>query len=651
MALLAIESISISSSFTGNNAIGGPAIGCFGAAGGGIFGAENVTMVPRPGITTMDVNKRKFDRQSRAPELAILCLSVVIVAAIGGLSYISEGSAASASSERMRTRTVIDLNQELLSRLKDVEIGQRGYLVTGQLKFLEPYNQALPVIPDLLARLDRMTQSTPDQHRRVREIEPLVSARLAEVKQTVDLRLANRGAEALAIVDAGSGKATMDQIRARCAALNQTAETRLENYREIADRNSSRLGIVGTVGSALLLGFLAVSAITIFRGLNRRDELFREAFEAEKKLAITLESIADGVIATDAASKIVFLNPVAQQLTGWNLHDCAGRHISEIFRIVNETTRSDVPNPLVQAIAQGEVVGLANHTKLIARDSTEFFIDDSAAPIRNQDGEIAGGVLVFRDVSERRRAEQELARSAEALARSNEELQHFAFTASHDLQSPLRSIRTMAELLARRFGERLGSDGAGMISYITDGATRMTHLVDDLLTLAKATDMDGIPVGTASLQEAFRTVCNSLSAEAQAAGASITAAELPHVAARDVHVVLVLQNLIGNSLKYRGGEPPVIEVAAVPNESQWIVSVKDNGIGIDPAYAEQIFQPFKRLHGKEYEGTGLGLWTCRRIVAGYGGRIWMESEPGHGSTFFFSMPAARKPEAAEAASA
>ena len=129
-------------------------------------------------------------------------------------------------------------------------------------------------------------------------------------------------------------------------------------------------------------------------------------------------------------------------------------------------------------------------------------------------------------------------------------------------------------------------------------------------------------------------------AEVKATGAVITSDPLPVVIARDTHIILLLQNVIGNALKYRGSESPIIHASAERRDAEWIIAIKDNGIGIDPAYAEKIFQPFKRLHGNEYEGTGIGLWTCRKIVFGYGGRIRVESETGKGSTFYFSLPAA-----------
>lgn len=141
------------------------------------------------------------------------------------------------------------------------------------------------------------------------------------------------------------------------------------------------------------------------------------------------------------------------------------------------------------------------------------------------------------------------------------------------------------------------------------------------------------------MHDVLNLACAGLRGEIEAAGATITASSLPLVAARDTHVLLVLQNILSNALKYRGTLPPVIEVSAVRNNSDWIISVKDNGIGIDPQYFEQIFEPFKRLHGREYEGTGIGLWSCKKIVSGYGGRIWVESPAGKGSIFFFSLPA------------
>ncbi len=585
------------------------------------------------------MDKRKNDRVTRVPERVVLSISIIVVSAIGGLSYINARSADRASAALTTARSVVKLDNELLSAIKDAETGQRGFLLSGQERYLDPYNRALSAVPGLLSKLELVTRPTPDQNQQVKLIEPLVGEKLAELKQTIELRRSNNAAQALAIVNAGKGKAAMDEIRARCQTLYQLADERLLRFDAIAGLNSSRLRIVATVGSGLLLAFLLITIATVFRGLDRRDELFAQAFANEKRLAVTLASIGDAVIATDALARITILNPVAGQLTGWREEDAAGHHISEVFRIVNETTRDAVENPLLRALAEGKAVGLANHTKLIARDGGEVFIDDSAAPIRNEGGVIIGGVLIFRDISEQRQSEYEITQSRMALQRSNEELQRFAFVASHDLKSPLRLVNTMAQLLEKRFGDKLGPDGSAMVSHITEATDRMTRLIEDLLSLATETALPAETLRSTPMQDVFNMACAGLREEIEAAGATITAGSLPLVAARDTHVLLVFQNVLSNALKYRNTVPPDIEVSAVRENSEWIISVKDNGIGIDPQYFEQIFEPFKRLHGREYEGTGIGLWSCKKIVSGYGGRIWVESPAGKGSTFFFSLPA------------
>ncbi len=585
------------------------------------------------------MDKRKQDRLTRIPEHLVLSISIIVVCTIGVLSYINARSADRASAALTIARSVVKLDNDLLSAMKDAETGQRGFLLTGQERYLDPYNHAVSAVPGLLTQLESLTQPTPDQNRQLKLIEPQVAAKFAELKQTIELRRSNNTTEALAVVNAGTGKVAMDEIRARCQTLYKLADRRLLRYAAIADLNASRLRIVATVGSGLLLAFLLITIATVFRGLDRRDELFAQAFANEKRLAVTLASIGDGVIATDASARITILNPAAAQLTGWREQDAVGRHISELFRIINETTRDVVENPLLRALAEGKAVALANHTKLIARDGAEIFIDDSAAPIRDESGSIIGGVLIFRDISERRRAESALAQSRLALERSNEELEQFAFVASHDLKSPLRLVTSMAQLLEKQFGDKLGRDGNQIVGQITDSTSRMTRLIEDLLSLATESALPAETRQATQMQEVFDAACAGLREEIEAAGATITAPSLPLVAARDTHVLLVLQNILSNALKYRGTLPPMIEVSAVQDHSHWIIGVNDNGIGIEPQYFEQIFEPFKRLHGREYEGTGIGLWSCKKIVSGYGGRIWVESAAGKGSTFFFSLPA------------
>jgi PAS domain S-box-containing protein len=593
------------------------------------------------------MDRKSQQRLSRTPEVAILGVAISIVVAIGVLSYMNAGQTRNRVVQLRRARDIQRLNAQLLLQVTSAETGQRGFLLTGQTQYLRPYHEAVSAIPGIFDRLEARAASLPDQAARIEAVHQMVVAKLAELRQTLDMAESSRKNQALAVVSAGRGQALMENIRARCDAINEAAETSTAEFNAASDLSTSRLRIGSTIGSVLLLGLVILSAIIISRGFERREELFQEAQRTRELLATTLASIADAVISTDAGARIAFMNPMAERLTGWNRTEAVGRLISEVFCILSEITGETVASPLERALEHGEIVGLANHTKLIARDGSEIFIDDSAAPIRDGDGAVIGAVLVFRDISGKRRVDIELAQSADALKRSNEELQQFAFAASHDLRSPLNSVNAMAQLLARRFGQKLGEEGAEMIGYITEGVGRMSRLVDDLLSLALAGSIARDVTQPTNMHDALQAAIQGLSIEIQETGALITFSELPYVAALDTHVIQVIQNILCNALKYRGLDYPRIHVSASPEGAEWIVCVKDNGIGFDPKYAEQIFQPFKRLHGSEYKGSGIGLSTCRKIVAVYGGRIWAESEPGRGAGFFFSLPACQ-PESVSA---
>jgi PAS domain S-box-containing protein len=309
-------------------------------------------------------------------------------------------------------RQVSEGATSLLSALKDAETGQRGFLLTGQETYLVPYRSALQEIPKAFAQLDQATRIDSRQARRVASLKPLVRAKLQELEQTIGLRRAKGAEAALAEVMSGRGMAHMDQIRQACKELQ--AEEFLALTRERADTRASvqRVGFISVGGSTVLFILLAWSVITIHRSTRRRQELIAALQESEEQtrqnrdwLHTTLQSIGDGVIATDSSGHVVFLNGVAQSLTGWTSEEAVGILLGQVFAITNEKTGATVENPLVVALRENRVVGLANHTTLTSRDGRKTPIDDTAAPIRNGQGEVVGGVLVFRDVVERRRAE------------------------------------------------------------------------------------------------------------------------------------------------------------------------------------------------------------------------------------------------------
>ncbi|HEY3458652.1 MAG TPA: ATP-binding protein [Bryobacteraceae bacterium] len=239
----------------------------------------------------------------------------------------------------------------------------------------------------------------------------------------------------------------------------------------------------------------------------------------------------------------------------------------------------------------------------------------------------------------RRQVEQEMQLRNEALERANADLEQFAFSASHDLQEPLRSISIYSELLTRRYRDRLDGEALEYLTYLRKGATRMEMLVDDLLAYTQAGKIEP-PEETADAHRVLLDVLDNLHESCLEAGARIIFDPLPSLTVHGMHLSQLFQNLLSNAMKYRSPErAPLIHVGAERSKKNWVFSIRDNGIGIAPEYKERIFGLFKRLHSRdEYSGTGIGLAICQRIVERYGGRIWVESEPGKGSTFFFTLP-------------
>lgn len=241
-------------------------------------------------------------------------------------------------------------------------------------------------------------------------------------------------------------------------------------------------------------------------------------------------------------------------------------------------------------------------------------------------------------VVERTRAQEILARKAEELARSNADLEQFAYVASHDLQEPLRMVASYTQLLARRYRGKLDADADDFIGFAVDGATRMQALIQDLLSFSRVTTK-GRLLQLIDAKAACDSACVNLQRSIEKSAAVVSVGPLPSVLADAGQLTQLFQNLIGNAIKYRNDREPTIHVAAKPTGATWTFSVQDNGIGIDPQYWERIFQMFQRLHTREeYSGTGIGLAICRKIVERHGGRIWVESRLGHGSTFLFTIP-------------
>jgi light-regulated signal transduction histidine kinase (bacteriophytochrome) len=283
-------------------------------------------------------------------------------------------------------------------------------------------------------------------------------------------------------------------------------------------------------------------------------------------------------------------------------------------------------HPLFQTIKQ------AVETLRRGKDDLEIQVTQRTVELRDANINLAV------ELDERRRAEQQLNHYTEELARSNAELEQFAYVASHDLQEPLRMVASFTQLLGKRYRGKLDQDADEFIGFAVDGATRMQRLINDLLAYSRV-GTRGKPFELIDCNIVFRQARDNLAKAIEDSGAIIFQDPLPTVEGDEVQLIQLFQNLVANAIKFRGAEPPQIQVSAEPKGPEWVFAVNDNGIGIAPEHQERIFSIFQRLHQRsEYPGTGIGLAICKKIVERHGGRIWVESQIGKGSTFYFTIP-------------
>ena len=262
----------------------------------------------------------------------------------------------------------------------------------------------------------------------------------------------------------------------------------------------------------------------------------------------------------------------------------------------------------------------------------------NASVYHDDNGEVIGVFAAARDITERKKAEEMLKLNISELARSNAELEQFAYVSSHDLQEPLRMIGSYLQLLERRYQGQLDDKADKYIHFAVDGAARMQHLINDLLEFSRVTT-HAKDLEITNVESVYNQVLINLEVSMKENNAIITYDQFPEVMADDIQLSQVFQNLISNAIKFRGEDDPKIHIGVVRKSDQWLFSVKDNGIGIDSKHKDRIFEVFKRLHKRrDYPGTGIGLSICKKIIERHGGNIWVESELGYGSVFYFTLP-------------
>jgi PAS domain S-box-containing protein len=381
-------------------------------------------------------------------------------------------------------------------------------------------------------------------------------------------------------------------------------------------------------------GILVTAAI---RDITVRKEAERHLAQMEGRYRGLLEAAPDAMVVVNQNGEIVLLNAQAENQFGYSRDELLGQKVTNIItegfaeRLVADALRS------VEA-AQAQQIGAGIELSGLRKDGTEFPIEIMLSPLESSEGILVTAAI--RNITARKTAEKHLAIKLEELFRSNQDLEQFAAIASHDLQEPLRMVASYTQLLSRRYKGKLDSDADEFIAFAVDGATRMQQLIQDLLAYSRVSSR-GAELLEISSEAALKQAVINLSGAIKESDAVVSNDSLPRVLADESQLVQLFQNLVGNAIKYQKGDAPRVHISAVMNGNRkWMFSVKDNGLGIEPQFFERIFGMFQRLHKREeFSGTGIGLAICKKIVERHGGAISVESQPGQGSTFHFSLDA------------
>ena len=379
-------------------------------------------------------------------------------------------------------------------------------------------------------------------------------------------------------------------------------------------------------------GILVTAAI---RDITVRKDAETHLAQMEGRYRGLLEAAPDGMVVVNERGEIVLLNAQSEKQFGYLRNELIGQEVKSIIpegfaeRLIADGTRT-AAEALAQHIGTGiELYGLR-------KDGSEFPIEIMLSPLESVEGILVTAAI--RDITTRKEAEAHLVQNVKELNRSNEELEQFAYVASHDLQEPLRMVASYTQLLSRRYKGKLDSDADDFIAFAVDGANRMQRLIQDLLTFSRV-GKKGQDLLDISSDDALQQAILNLRGAIEDSGAIVTHGLMPEVKANEIQLTQLFQNLVGNAIKYQGPGIPHIHISAAKNGApRWIFSVKDDGLGIDPQFFERIFGMFQRLHKRdEFAGTGMGLAICRKIVERHGGSISVESIPGEGSTFHFTL--------------
>jgi signal transduction histidine kinase len=612
-----------------------------------------------------------------------VAVALLLQSVNGYLAYQAATDYVQASQERRQSLQVLLHSEELLTLMRDAETGQRGFLLTGDESYLEPYRGALAKVRTV--RKSFADAATPSHGNVVDEIDLLIDEQLVELGETIELRRndsAGGAGAAAKRIQTGTAKQTMDRLRKLIGDLEEDERARLGNVTARMDRLASltppRVLAVSSLAVVLVggVGWIA------YRDVRRRAAAEKKIREQRRILDSVLDNITDGVLVADASGRLQLINQAAKRMHGQDgttfSRDEWNRRFG-LYRIDGQTLMPIDELPLVRTL-RGEEVEQAELYLKPPNAETGLYLGINGRPLRNDEGRLQGGVIVLRDITRQKQAElrdQEIREELERLVmlrtadlrqinfelqQKNLENETFVYSVSHDLRSPLVNLQGFSQELSlacedlkRLLSEAdvpaavrsrglavLQDDFAGSIRFIQTAVLRLADIINALLKLSRAGRVD-YQLQDVPVRQIVGRVVDTLQAELNRRGAAVEIGELPSVWGDPLAIEQIFANLLDNAVKYldpvRSGRITVISEPTATSGMNTFV-VRDNGLGLPEMGREKVFKAFERFHPSHAPGDGMGLAIVRRIVERHNGTIHVESSPGVGTAFFITLPAA-----------
>jgi signal transduction histidine kinase/CHASE3 domain sensor protein len=568
-------------------------------------------------------------------------LALALLASTAASAYFQTRRLLASTTWVLRTHDVLFSLEKLLSESEQAESCRHKYAADPNQFYASCFQQSSQRITQRLGNLRQLTASDPAQQRVLSQVATAVSRRLDLLQQSIATQSQIPIAENLSSLERESE--LQEQIRLQVDVMEKEQQGLLAERLRARDRATTRTTLALGAGSLFSATVLCIVFVKLKREIEKRVDAqyyLRVAYatidEANRHLNGIIESTSDCIAAVDPQLRwIAFNASYSRQFRQmYGATPQVGMFIQECLK--------QTPEDWDKTSAQWHRA-LCGETFTITDDAPANLVDHKVYenryyPITDRDGDSIAACHIARDISERKRFEDILLRQSEELKRSNAELEQFAYVASHDLQEPLRMVASYMQLLAERYQGQLDAKADKFIGYAVDGARRMQCLINDLLALSRVNSR-GAEFAPIECDSILGRVLHDLNTTIRETNALVECESLPTVAADEQQLGQLFQNLLGNALKFRAAATPHIRLCAEQQQAMWLFTVQDNGIGIEPQHAEKIFVLFQRLHSRQkYDGTGIGLAICKKIVERHGGRIWVESEPGKGSTFKFTLP-------------